>query len=118
MRRQCRGVVADGDGAAAGLYDRNTTIALLAQLDDASACDAVAVAALHHGWTQKPLADVIALVRGGGVLNAAHVAAFEGELVGDGDATMVGADDGGGEGRRDAAGRQVGDRGRGLDTST
>ena len=44
----------------------------------------MAVAALQHGWTQKPLADVIALVGGGGVLDAAHVAAIEGELVGDG----------------------------------
>ncbi len=79
------------DAVRAGLGLGQLT--LLAQLGDASARDAVAVAALRHGWTLQQLADAVAVVRGGGALDAAHIAAIEGEAVSDAVPVAGGADD-------------------------
>lgn len=69
-------------------------LSLLAQLDDASARDAVAAATLQHGWTRQQLADAIAVVRGGGALDAAHIAIIEGAPPGGADASAAGSGDG------------------------
>ena len=49
----------------------------LTRLGDPSARLQVAAAALRHGWTQAQLEDAVDTVRGGGILDAAALAAIE-----------------------------------------
>ena len=67
-------------------------LAALTRLRDANARIEVAIAALRHGWTQQQLFDAIDVVRGGGRLTDATIAAIEGDAAASSSADAAAAD--------------------------